>query len=288
MLASRLRRRGKIMRKSFKTSLIVLAAILFCILISLCGINKWFNDYLSKQYNNYPYTMPSIDKNGILYIDKNISDSIDPEMISECLRSNELFLNIKYKIPIKIIICIDDKESARLFPLFQTQSSGFAFSNNLIIINYNNLYKLGYTLKSIIKHESLHTLMKQNIKSLTSMMITFSNQSLWFSEGVAIYNQDLVIYTKNEIKEKLFGEKIIYDSKNDNIQLNPKNMRLLYSVYYYFIDYLVDKYGKDKVSAYITEMLNNYHKSQANYVHVFNEKIQNDINNYSNILMTGN
>lgn len=276
------------MRKLLKPSLIVLAAIIFCIIIVLSGMNKWFNDNLSKQYNCLSYKMPSNNKNGFLYIDKKINDNIDPEMISECLKSNEVFINLKYTLPIKIIICNDDKESARLFPLFKTKSSGFAFSTNLIIINYNNLLKLGYTLISIIKHESIHTLMKQNIKSFLSMMITFSNKSLWFSEGIAIYNQDLLIYTKNELKEKLIDEKIIYDYKNDNIQLHPQNTRTLYSVYHYFIEYLIDKYGKDRVSAFISEMIKNYNKPQSNYVHIFNEEIQTDINYYSNSLLTGN
>lgn len=236
------------------------------------------NYSLQSSYDEYAFSMASIELNGNIFIDKQIADKIDTTIITTCLKDNEDFLNLKYKKPIKIIVCKDDTESGRIFHYFKTKGSGFAFSNNLIIVNYRNLIDLGYTFESIIRHETSHTLIKQNIDSFVTMIWTFSNNSVWFSEGLALYNQGLVIYTLDELQSVLNGYDLKYIQSSDNFFTVPQNYRNEYSVYYYFMKYLIEKYGEEKMIGYLNLMIQKFSKSNENFQKVFQSDIQSEIN----------
>ena len=252
---------------------IVSVVLLICFVITRMTMVR-IND---RSYLKSFYSMPSHDCEGEVYLDKNIEQTVDLEVISDCLVDNEKSHGIKYKKPIKIIICKDDKESAKVFSLFKTKASGFAFSNDLIIVNYDNLYKLGYTFDSIIRHESSHTLIKQNIESFFAMIVTFSKRSLWFSEGFALYNQGLVIYTKEELRKNIEKYNIGYNGKSDNFGTIPKNIRFEYSLYFYFMDYLIEKYGKEKMLVFMNLMIENYRSSEKSFELTFESTIRREL-----------
>lgn len=256
--------------------------VLLCCLVGvfLCYVlydQITVNNILKSQYNNYSYKMPSINNDGSIYLDKAIKTSVDLSIIPECLRLNEISHELEYQKPIKIIICEDDKASGKIFQLFKTKASGFAFSNDLIIINYNNLYALGYNFESIIKHESSHILIKQNIRSFITMIKTFSDRSLWFSEGFALYNQGLVIFTQDELNSELTGYNITYNTKSDNFYTVPRNLRIEYSTYYHFMKYLFNKYGNDKIISYLKLMIVDYKSSDINFYKILGTNIKTEI-----------
>jgi len=266
------------------------------IIVLLCGLVGVFlcyviyeqiavNNILKSQYNISSYKMPSINKNGIIYLDKAIKTSIDLSLIPECLRLNEISHELVYLKPIKIIICEDDKASGKIFKLFKTKASGFAFSNDLIILNYNNLYTLGYNFESIIKHEFSHILIKQNIKSFITMILTFSNRSLWFSEGFALYNQGLVIFTQDELNSELSGYNIMYKSNSDNFYTSPRNLRIEYSTYYHFMKYIINKYGNEKIISYLKLMINDYKTSDKNFYKIFGVNIKTELEGFTHELL---
>lgn len=265
------------MKKKSMVMLSILVLLLSPFVIFLFN-SVTLNYALKASYDEYTFSMLSIDSNGSVFIDKQIVDKIDTTIISSCLQDNELFLEMKYKKQIKIIVCKDDTESARIFHYFKTKGSGFAFSNNLIIVNYRNLIDLGYTFESIIKHESSHTLIKQNIDSFITMIWTFSNNSLWFTEGLALYNQGLVIYTLDELKSALSGFDLKYTKSSDNFFTVPQNYRCDYSVYYYFMKYLIEKYSQEKMIAYTKLMIQNFSKNNENFQAIFDSDIHSEIN----------
>lgn len=261
-----------------KKNIFLLITILVVIgLVYITASKIAIHNTVANQYLKSVYSMPSNGKNGDIYVDKNILQKIDLEIIPICLKENEISHGIRYEKPIKIIICKDDQASGKIFKLFKTEASGFAFSDDLIILNYDNLHKLGYTFESIIKHESSHILIKQNIESFFTMIVTFSNRSLWFSEGFALYNQGLVIYTKDELRENIDELNIAYDEKSDNFGTLPKNYRFDYSLYFYFVDYLISEYGKEKMLIFLNLMINNYRSSEKNFGIVFESTIQREI-----------
>lgn len=265
------------MKKSYKIVLIALLSsclVLFvCLLVNIIAIERNIDQY----YLQSVYSMPSISGKGEIFLDKNIEQNVDLTIIPVCLQDNEVSHGINYNKPIKIIICEDDQASGKIFKLYKTKASGFAFSDDLIVINYNNLYRLGYTFESIIRHESSHTLIKQNIKSYYKKMLTFSNRSIWFSEGFALYNQRLVIYTQDEIRTVIEEYNIVYDNRSDNFRTNPQNLRLDYSLYYHFMDYLITKYGKDKLKEYMSLMIDNYATSERSYKIIFNTTLRQEV-----------
>jgi hypothetical protein len=225
--------------------------------------------------------MPSIKLKGSLFIDKKLDTSINKAIIESALYDNEQFFSAQYKKPIKVVICKNYMESARVFKLFKSKSSGFAFYDNLVIINYENMEKLHYTIKAIIQHETNHILIKQHIKSLYTKILVFPNRSLWFSEGIANYNQGLVICTKAELKSSLQNMKIGYDLDKDNIFVEPRDNRLEYGLYYWIISDLVNEYGIDKLRTYIKLMINGYSKSKRNFYETYGSSIMTIIEKYN-------
>lgn len=261
-----------------KKKIFLLLSIIMVIVLFYIAVNKIvIHNTIVNQYSQSVYSMPSNNINGVIYLDNNILQKIDLEIIPICLKDNEISHGIKYRKPVKIIICKDDQESGKIFKLFKTKASGFAFSDDLIIINYVNLYRLGYTFESIIRHESSHTLLKQNIESFFTKIVTFSNRSLWFSEGFALYNQGLVIYTKDELRQNIEEFSVVYDSESDNFGTIPRNNRYDYSLYFYFMDYLINKYGKDKMLVFLSLMIENYRSSEKSFEIVFESTIRREV-----------
>lgn len=261
-----------------KKKIFLLLSIIVVIVLFYIAVNKIvIHNTIVNQYSQSVYSMPSNNINGVIYLDNNILQKIDLEIIPICLKDNEISHGIKYRKPVKIIICKDDQESGKIFKLFKTKASGFAFSDDLIIISYVNLYRLGYTFESIIRHESSHTLLKQNIESFFTKIVTFSNRSLWFSEGFALYNQGLVIYTKDELRQNIEEYSVVYDSESDNFGTIPRNNRYDYSLYFYFMDYLINKYGKDKMLVFLSLMIENYRSSEKSFEIVFESTIRREV-----------
>lgn len=261
-----------------KRKIFLLLSIVVVIVLLYIAVNKVvIHNIIVNQYSKSVYSMSSNSINGVIYQDKNILQKVDLGIIPICLIENEISHGIRYRKPVKIIICKNDQESGKIFKLFKTKASGFAFSDDLIIVNYVNLHKLGYTFESIIRHESSHILIKQNIESFFAMIVTFSNRSLWFSEGFALYNQRLVIYTKDELRENIEKYNIGYDGKSDNFGTIPKNIRFDYSLYFYFMDYLIEKYGKDKMLVFMNLMIENYRSSEKSFKLTFKSTIRREL-----------
>lgn len=261
-----------------KRKIFLLLSIVVVIVLLYIAVNKVvIHNIIVNQYSKSVYSMPSNSINGVIYLDKNILQKVDLGIIPICLKENEISHGIRYRKPVKIIICKDDQESGKIFKLFKTKASGFAFSDDLIIVNYVNLHRLGYTFESIIRHESSHTLIKQNIESFFTMIVTFSNRSLWFSEGFALYNQGLVIYTKDELRQNIEEFSVVYDNESDNFGTFPRNNRYDYSLYFYFMDYLINKYGKDKMLVFLSLMIENYGSSEKSFEIVFESTIRSEV-----------
>lgn len=260
-----------------KKIFLLLSIVVLFGLVFIAANQIVIHNIVVNQYIKTVYSMSSNNISGVIYLDKNIHQDVDLEIIPICLKENEIRHGVKYKKPIKIIICKDDKASGKIFKLFKTKASGFAFSNDLIIVNYVNLHRLGYTFESIIRHESSHILIKQNIESFFTMMVTFSNRSLWFSEGFALYNQGLVIFTKEELSENIEKYNIDYNGKSDNFGTIPKNIRFDYSLYFYFMDYLIEKYGKDKMLVFMNLMIENYRSSEKSFELTFESTIRREL-----------
>ncbi len=236
---------------------------------------------LKNTYTQYEIPIPDLSKIICVYIDNNINKMIDLSIVITGYQSNSRFLDISLKKPIKIIICRDDNESKRIFKYFNTKAGGFAFSDDLVIINYENAISLGYSIYSILAHELSHIIIKQNIKSWYQKIFVFSKKSLWFSEGLAVYNQGYIAYTKSELKNELIDTELKYKESLNNFNVIPTNRRSDYSIYFHFIDFIVGKYGEEKLKEFIKLMIKKYNKAYTNYYQVLKNDLLVDFSEYS-------
>ena len=271
-----------------KCGLFIIAAVLTFLVFSgafLIYNQIHFTSRLKKSYIQNRIQITTLPESGYVYIDRQITEKIDPASFNIGFLSNQCFTGLLYKKPMKIVICRNERESRNIFKLFTTKSSGFAFSDNLIIINYENALALGYSIDSIILHESSHILFKQNIQSWYQKMWTFSNRSLWFSEGLAVSNQGYISYSLIELEKALSGTRLVYRKSGNNFRTEPNNKRSDYSVYYYYLEYLIQKYGEEKLRQFIQLMSEHFNYPDRNYRRVFEAGFFDDLNDFSeNIL----
>ncbi len=169
-----------------------------------------------------------------------------------------------------------------------TKAGGFAFSDDLIIINYENAISNGYTIDTIITHESSHILFKQNMKSCYQKLWDFSYKNLWFSEGLAVYNQGYITYSLLELKKELLDSKLVYEKSRNNFYTKPNNKRSDYSIYYYFLEYIIEKYGEERLHQYVKLMVDQFNNAEKNYYKVFNTSFYDDLRDFSKNILDSN
>jgi hypothetical protein len=266
--------------KAGKLALLTLVCLLSLALLVPLACLAWFSLCLKQDYARTELAMPTIPERAYLYVQRGIKLERGPASLEQALVRNEAFLSLKFRKPIRLVVCKNDRESARIFKLFSTKASGFAFADDLIVLNYDNLISLGYTLDAIIAHESSHSLLKQNMKSPFQMLWTFSWRSLWFSEGLALCNQGLSVLSDEDFGKAMEGEGIVSDLARDDFRVNPGNRRLDYGLYERFMGFLIERHGMGALREYVGLMVGNYAQSARNYHRAFGNDLWADLRDF--------
>jgi hypothetical protein len=120
------------------------------------------------------------------------------------------------------------------------------------------------SMKIYLRHELSHTLLYQHMGLLTAYLY----YPRWLLEGIAVYSSNQMgtswypdkKETYNYIREGNFLPPEYFNtSDEDKIKLNMKNkIAFVYSEFGCIVDYLIEKYGKNKFNTYMTGLLNSY------------------------------
>lgn len=115
------------------------------------------------------------------------------------------------------------------------------------------------SLEIYITHELSHSLLHQH-----SGLINAAGYPKWLMEGIAVYSADQMgtsVYPGREetyrmMKSGNFMPPTVFKTKNeDNIKLDVENrISFMYSEFACIVDYLVEKYGKEKLLVYMKNL----------------------------------
>ena len=118
------------------------------------------------------------------------------------------------------------------------------------------------SLEIYLKHELSHSLLHQHAGIIRAV-----RYPAWLREGIAVYSSHQMgtswypskEETYNYIREGNFMPPEYFNTKDeDKISLDVKyRIAFIYSEFACIVDYLINKYGKDKFLSYMKELINN-------------------------------
>jgi hypothetical protein len=140
------------------------------------------------------------------------------------------------------------------------------------------------SLEIYVGHELSHTVLYQNMGVLAAY-----NYPQWLMEGIAVYSANQMgtswypgkKETYSEIKKGNFlYPKLFKTKEEDKLQLNVKyRLTFMYSEFACIVDYLIEKYGKEKFLTYMKSLLNNNDHDKA-FKEIFNVEFDKFISDF--------
>jgi hypothetical protein len=175
--------------------------------------------------------------------------------LDEIIADEESFHDLKFQKNIRIIVLGKESSMKRYLPWIR--GSGYSVklgSVNVIYIGAR-ARRSPYGVGVYLKHEISHLLIHQNVSSGSKNMEILKQG--WLAEGLATYFGGPRYFEKNEFLE-LWGRKgLSFDSLYEE---NPHDMgrdiiQLKYTYYRFFVEFLVESYGLEKLQDYLKEYM---------------------------------
>ena len=189
-------------------------------------------------------------KKGNVYItDPEERDSVVFK-VDEIVQLAEEFHDLEFRSNFRIMVLPIDADMKRYLPWLK--GSGYSVSLSMADLIYigPTARKSAWGIGTYIKHELSHMLIDQNTTTENALII---HEQGWLAEGIAEYFSGHRFYTREEMREGVLDGNIEF---NGVLEKNPLNMsmyelKIRYSYYAYFIEFVVDKYGKNKFQQYL-------------------------------------
>ena len=189
--------------------------------------------------------------------------------VDEYMKEAEEMYRITYTDKAKIYVTTSQREFTRLVPLWIGSEVGGVTLRvgNVIYMNPTKIKESKYEEEEFIRHELVHDLIYQNSSLLTHFVM--SSQQ-WMVEGMATYFGGPTYYNENEFAAIMRDKKLIYNEKSGKLfeNLDPKDSKFNYTLYKYFISYLIDEYGTGRFESFMKQYL----ESPGNYKLIFFEE----------------
>ena len=211
--------------------------------------------------------------NTIIYIQKGTKyiDITDIKSVDALIPVVEDFHDLKFIRKPRLFIF---KDSKNYFNRSISRARFCAFYNGDLVLSPKALKEVEsgkISLKIYLRHELSHSLLHQH-----SGIIRASQYPAWLLEGIAVYSSNQMgtswYPSKNETynyirKGNFMPPKYFKTSKEEQIRLDVKYRNtFMYSEFACIVDYLVEKYGKDKLILFMKKLTTN-----TNHDKVFKE-----------------
>jgi hypothetical protein len=192
--------------------------------------------------------------------------------IDEILESEESFHELKYKDRVTIIIVDPETSMKRFAPWLR--GSGYSVSLSMLNLIYIGpiARQSSFGIKTYLKHELSHMLMAQNTSFRKALRM--HNQG-WFVEGIAQYFSGHYFYSPSEFTEICKSRRVSFNTLREQnpLEMSFSDLKLNYTYYQLFIDYLINQYGLESLKYYIKL----YIKAPDNYREMFKTVYGSDL-----------
>ncbi|MDD5065456.1 MAG: hypothetical protein PHF84_00270 [bacterium] len=209
--------------------------------------------------------------------DKNKLDPVY-HTIDRIMAEAEKLYGLKYRKPVKVFVALDDKgrfsEMGRIMLWMRNYGMGGRAleTGDVVYIDQPRIVRSGRKEPQYIRHELCHSLVQQNTGILKSMRITGQH---WVSEGTACYFGGPYYMTRNEFVREWKKKKFTYQENNRDIysNLDPMAPGFNYTLYRYFIQYLVETYGPEKFRVFLSRYIKDPRHDRSVFQGIFRIKL---------------
>jgi hypothetical protein len=209
----------------------------------------------------------------------------DLEGINRLFTENEEHHRLSYNKKVGIFLCKNLKEINDCFPLIRIKASGFTINTgDKVFVNLKRMEESDIDLYELIKHELSHDLLYHNMDFLKTFDL-----SQWFREGVAVYfGGPRYERSKEELKAGFDSMKIDYNDTLEKLYIyepnGNRNMRYSYILYGWFIAYLDDNWGRDKLIDFIHRTIMSPKEIRDIFHQIYTEKLIDVFERYKSSL----
>ena len=201
--------------------------------------------------------------------------------LDEILQEEENFHGIGFKEKFKIIILGKESNMKRFLPWMR--GSGYSVklgSVNVIYIGAN-ARNSQHGIGVFLKHEISHLLIHQNTSSGGNNLEILKQG--WLSEGVATYFGGPHYYEKNEFIELWTKNGLTFDDlyEENPLEMDRSLFRLKYTYYRFFIEFLIETYGIEKLQAYLKSYIINPKSYKIIFPEIYNEELKYILRKYN-------
>jgi hypothetical protein len=247
----------------FSFTLIILFILSQTILLTWSPIKIGYNLFKYKKYN--------------VYTEKPPIDEVFVNLDSIFLQCEDEH-NLRLKRKVEIIIC--DAKKIRLYIPWLNTSTAAGVWPKTIYISTGSIETFKNPILGI-KHELSHILLLQNYGEPSCAYIWKNHE--WLLEGYVVYvTQGYPKFrSRNEVFELLKENVSDYELISKNIfskeVLKGIPMTVRYSLYYYYVKYLIEKKGKDKFLLFINLAFSKLKSLPTNFSKTFGTTIDNSL-----------
>ncbi len=169
--------------------------------------------------------------------------------LQDIIDMEETFHGLEYRDHFKVVILGKESNNKRYLPWMN--GSGFSVSLSPMSLIYIGSKARKSDMESYIKHEMSHMLIDQNTTFQKAMTI---HKQPWFVEGIAEYISDHGFYTKNDLVNMHNRGAVVWPKIEEKTpqSMSWQELQIKYSYYKYFIKYLVEQYGLEKLQTFVS------------------------------------
>jgi len=173
----------------------------------------------------------------------------DPSRLDPCFKDidrimakAENFCNLRFHQKVKVIVCLNEFEKRRFVPWMKMPAGVSLQIGDVVYLYPPKIQERGYPVAQYLRHELNHSLIYQNAQIWNSFQMS---RQAWVVEGAAEAFGGPYYYTKPEFIALFKQHHLIFQENGDQLypNLDPQDPKFNYSLYRFFVAYLIDSYG---------------------------------------------
>lgn len=208
--------------------------------------------------------------------------------IDEFVERAEKFHRLPMKSRVSVIVCRDWADFGRFMPhLRGRMAAAVALFTGTTIYVTPKVAERGLDIGEFIRHELSHAVIHQNQNLIETIRIM---RQEWFCEGLAVsFGEQRSFITPYEFVDLARKQDLgpIIDPERTKENPMPFNMRIGYQVWRYFLEYLIDTYGRDLFQQYLTAFMAHSGSYRSLFEQCFGVSLQKAVENFQAAIRAG-
>lgn len=187
--------------------------------------------------------------------------------LQRIIAEEEEFHGLEYKKRFRIIIPDPGSNMKRFTPWLRGTGMSVSLGFGNVVYIGPSARRSAFGIETYIKHELSHMLLHHNTVSKSDALKM--HRQGWLTEGLAIYFGGPIFYTLEDFakacRESGIGFDSLLEAKMTRLPLGE--IRLRYAYYGYFVQFLDETYGRER----LRDLISRYVKAPGEYEDILNE-----------------